>query len=118
MYQRATANRSRYQGKSRFDFDVLHQSIHEFRVVDRSDQHLQEIEGAEREVEREAEPVPTPATNAGTDSLDLDMPLNNLLTEVSTYAHEQGMWSHWWGSLDDINLSVFPEHDNPVQKEP
>ncbi|KAJ5589827.1 hypothetical protein N7450_003799 [Penicillium hetheringtonii] len=118
LYQRATANRSRYQGKSRFDFDVLHQSIHEFRVVDRSDQHLQEIEGAEREVEREVVPVPTPATNAGTDSLDLDMPLNNLLTEVSTYAHEQGMWSHWWGSLDDINLSIFPEQDTSVPKEP
>ncbi|KAJ5988028.1 hypothetical protein N7481_003238 [Penicillium waksmanii] len=110
LYQRATSDRSRYQGKSRADFDVLHQSIHEFRVVDRSDQHLQEIEGAERE----AVPVPTPATNAGTDSLDLDMPLNNLLTEVSTYAHEQGMWSHWWGSLDDINMSVFQDQDNPA----
>ncbi|KAJ6134968.1 hypothetical protein N7512_000128, partial [Penicillium capsulatum] len=109
LYQRAVADRMRYQGKSRADFDVLHQSIHEFRVVDRTHQHLQEIEGAER-VATGSPSNPTPATHQSTDSLDIDMPLSNLLTEVSTYAHEQGMWSHWWPSLEEVNLSLFQDH--------
>lgn len=88
---------------------MLHQSIHEFRVVDRSHQHLQEIEGAERAA-TESPYRPTPATDQSAESLDIDMPLSNLLTEVSTYAHEQGMWSHWWPSLDEVNLSHFQDH--------
>lgn len=107
LYQRAAADRLRYQGKSRADFDVLHQSIHEFRVVDRSHQHLQEIEGAERAATESLQP--TPATNPSADPLDLDVPLSNLLTEVSTYAHEQGMWAHWWPSLEEVNTALIQD---------
>ncbi|RJE20222.1 fungal specific transcription factor [Aspergillus sclerotialis] len=103
VYQRATANnsRSRYQGKSRRDFDHLHQSIHEFRVLDRSEQHLREIEGAEKEAAPNGG-IP-PETNADAATLGLDMPLTDMLNEVSTYAHEQSMWSLWWPSIDEVN---------------
>ncbi|KAJ6075870.1 hypothetical protein N7499_007851 [Penicillium canescens] len=104
LYQRAASDKSRYQGKTRKDFNVLHQSLHEFRVPDRSDQHLQEIEGAEAP-SVPLIPDPVLESNIGSDMLDLDMPLNNLLNEVSTYAHEQGMWSHWWPPLDEVNLA-------------
>ncbi|KAI2789776.1 hypothetical protein POX_d05274 [Penicillium oxalicum] len=109
LYERASSDRARYQGKSRKDFDILHQSIHEFRVVDRSHQYIQEIEGAERATDPSTSGT-TPATNAASDSLDLDAPLNDLLTEVSTYAHEQGMWSHWWPSLEEMNVLLFPDN--------
>lgn len=105
LYQRATADKSRYQGKSRADFDVLHQSIHEFRVIDRSHQHIQEIECAEGGTIS----TTTPATNLGTDSGGLDAPLHDLLTEVSTYGHEQGMWSHWWPSLEEMNPTLLSD---------
>ncbi|KAF3384394.1 hypothetical protein F1880_002656, partial [Penicillium rolfsii] len=109
LYQRASSDRARYQGKSRKDFDILHQSIHEFRVVDRSHQYIQEIEGAERGTDPSAS-EDTPATNPASESLDLDAPLNDLLNEVSTYAHEQGMWSHWWPSLEEMNLAMFSDN--------
>jgi hypothetical protein len=109
LYQRAVVNRSRYQGKSRVDFDVLHQSIHEFRVIDRSDQHMQEIEGAEREAAPSTRRL-SPAVTSGSDPLDLHMPLSNLLAEVSTHAHERGVWSHWWPNLDEINLALFQDN--------
>ncbi|GFF50479.1 hypothetical protein IFM46972_09054 [Aspergillus udagawae] len=104
LYQRAASDKSRYQGKSREDFNVLHQSIHEFRVVDRSDQHIRETEGAD--VDFASPSNTTPAANVEPD-LDLDGPLSNLLNEASTNAYEQGMWSHWWPSLDEINLPSF-----------
>ena len=77
--------------------------------MDRSHQYIQEIEGAERATDPSTSGT-TPATNAASDSLDLDAPLNDLLTEVSTYAHEQGMWSHWWPSLEEMNVLLFPDN--------
>ncbi|KAJ5793822.1 hypothetical protein N7457_000421, partial [Penicillium paradoxum] len=109
LYQRAASDKSRYQGKTRTDFNNLHQSLHEFRVPDRSDQHLQEIEGAERPTVPSSPYNPVPAADIESDIVDLDMPLNNLLSEVNAYAHEQGMWSHWWPPLEEVNLAPF--HD-------
>ncbi|KAJ5351442.1 hypothetical protein N7452_000416 [Penicillium brevicompactum] len=109
LYQRAASDNSRYQGKTRTDFNVLHQSLHEFRVPDRSDQHLQEIEGAERAVVPPSPPNNAAVATNESEILDLDMPLNNLLSEVNAYAHEQGMWSHWWPPLDEVNLTHPPE---------
>lgn len=103
LYERAASDNSRYQGRTRTDFNILHQSLHEFRVPDRSDQHLQEIEGAERAAALPSLRDPAPVATSGSDILDLDMPLNNLLSEVNAYAHEQGMWSHWWPPLDEVN---------------
>lgn len=81
-------------------------------MPDRSDQHLQEIEGAERAAVPPSPCDPTPAPGIRSDILDLDMPLNNLLSEVSAYAHEQGMWSHWWPPLDEVNLG-HPSDSQP-----
>ncbi|KAJ5736046.1 uncharacterized protein N7483_001171 [Penicillium malachiteum] len=92
LYERAADDRGRYFGKTRDDFDILHQSIHEFRVLDRSDQHIQEIEGAEgRDDGRPVEPL-----NFEGDSMHLDMPLTDILTDLTNSACEQGAWSQWW----------------------
>ncbi|GLB07648.1 hypothetical protein AtubIFM57258_002996 [Aspergillus tubingensis] len=106
---RASADKSRYQGKSREDFNVLHQSIHEFRVVDRADQHIREIQ--EADVVSASPSNTTSAANMEPD-LDLDGPLSDLLNEASTNAYEQGMWSHWWPSLDEINLPSFRDAES------
>lgn len=95
LYQRAADDRTRYFGKSRYNFDSLHQSIHEFRVLDRSDQHIQEIEGAEPR----AEPF-----NIGDDSLNLNIPLTDILTDLTHSAGEQGVWSQWLPALEDFDL--------------
>ncbi|KAM0187732.1 hypothetical protein ACHAPI_011052, partial [Fusarium lateritium] len=47
LYKRATEDAGRYRGRTRADFETLHQSIHEYRIVDRSDQHLQQINHAD-----------------------------------------------------------------------
>ncbi|KAL5359076.1 hypothetical protein BJX96DRAFT_164193 [Aspergillus floccosus] len=104
LYQRAASDKFRYQGKSREGFNVLHQSIHEFRVVDRADQHIREIEGADVVF---ASPSDTASVANMEPDLGLDGPLSDLLNEASTSAYEQGMWSHWWPSLDEINLPSF-----------
>ncbi|KAF5628857.1 transcriptional regulatory [Fusarium sp. NRRL 52700] len=55
LYKRATEDAGRYRGRSRADFETLHQSIHEYRIVDRSDQHLQQISHADRNTARREE---------------------------------------------------------------
>ncbi|KAJ5083689.1 hypothetical protein N7456_013116, partial [Penicillium angulare] len=101
LYQRAADDRGRYLGKTRDDFDILHQSIHEFRVVDRSDQHIQEIEGAEGRGEggRSTEPL-----NTDSDLLNLDIPLTDILTDLTQSGCEQGAWAQWWPALGDFGL--------------
>ncbi|KAB8270370.1 hypothetical protein BDV30DRAFT_229016 [Aspergillus minisclerotigenes] len=106
LYERASTDRGRYLGKSRQDFDHLHQSIHEFRVVDRSNQHIQEIEGAEGPSPGVTYSQPAQRIVPSSESDNLSAPLTHLLTEVSTYSHEQGAWSQWWPTLEDIDLAL------------
>ncbi|KAE8381866.1 hypothetical protein BDV26DRAFT_278475 [Aspergillus bertholletiae] len=106
LYERASANRGRYLGKSREDFDHLHQSIHEFRVVDRSNQHIQEIEGAEGASPEVTYSQPVQRIISNPELDNLSAPLTHLLTEVSNYSHEQGAWSQWWPTLEDIDLAL------------
>lgn len=102
LYGRATEDQTRYQGRSRADFDTLHQSVHEFRVVDRSDQHSREIRGAER--------PPAPATSPSAvqtipeHELDTNTLLNQLFAEVSNNLDEQGAWSQWWPAIEQVDL--------------
>ncbi|WAO90020.1 Zn(2)-C6 fungal-type domain-containing protein [Fusarium falciforme] len=55
LYKSATEDSGRFRGRSRADFETLHQSIHEYRIVDRSDLHLQQIRRADRNSSRENE---------------------------------------------------------------
>ncbi len=101
LYSRAVENRLRYQGRTRTDFDVLHQSIHEFRGIDRSDQHTQEIDEADVSGRTEAvrHSVDSIAPEVDTNTL-----LTQLLAEVSSNLDEQGAWSQWWPPAEDVAL--------------
>ncbi|KAE8154290.1 hypothetical protein BDV25DRAFT_135982 [Aspergillus avenaceus] len=97
LYERASADRGRYRGKSRADFNTLHQSIHEFRVVDRSDEHLREIQVAE------SGNAASEAMDSETDPLCLSAPLSGLVNDLTQSAYEQGAWSQWWPALGEFN---------------
>lgn len=109
LYERAAANRSRYRGKSRSDFNHLHQSLHEFRNVDRSDQHLQEINSAETPTEPLPTPTdpPTTSTTAGGEQppADASALLGQMLAEVSSGTDEQVVWPNWWSMLEDVDMT-------------
>ncbi|KAK1689351.1 fungal-specific transcription factor domain-containing protein [Colletotrichum godetiae] len=102
MYQRATSDTQRYRGRSRFDFSVLHQSVHEFRVVDRSAQHLEEINNAERS-----------AVSTGEGNIvSGDKPNQNIgginpqgLIDAAGSMDDQGLWPNWWSMLEDVDAS-------------
>lgn len=101
MYQRATSDIHRYRGRSRFDFSVLHQSVHEFRVVDRSAQHLEEIDNAERSsistVEGEILSEKIQHNTTGLSAQALVDPTGSM--------DEQGLWPNWWSMLEDVDTS-------------
>ncbi|PHH90190.1 hypothetical protein CDD83_4289 [Cordyceps sp. RAO-2017] len=105
LYERATKDMARYRGRTRDDFDTLHQSVHEFRVVDRSDDHNRELDGVESaavssspdETQEAAAPANTPERQMDTSSL-----LNQLLAEVSSNLDEQGAWSQWWPPMEQL----------------
>ncbi|KAG5979610.1 hypothetical protein E4U55_004954 [Claviceps digitariae] len=105
LYERATEDRTRFQGKSRADFDTLHQSVHEFRVVDRSDEHNREIQGAERQ--SGAGNVTSPTVGSAPEyELDSNTLLNQLFAEVSNNLDEQGAWSQWWPAIGQVDLQA------------
>ncbi|KZL65572.1 fungal specific transcription factor domain-containing protein [Colletotrichum incanum] len=101
MYQRATSDIQKYRGRSRFDFSVLHQSVHEFRVVDRSAQHLEEINNAER----------ISISTAEGDSLAEKQQNNSTsfnaqaLLDATGTIDDQGLWPNWWSMLEDVDTS-------------
>ncbi|KAF9876673.1 fungal specific transcription factor [Colletotrichum karsti] len=101
MYQRVISNNHRYRGLSRFNFNVLHQSVHEFRVVDRSAQHLEEINNAER----------SSISTAEADSLVEKEQQNTVgfsaqaLIDPSGNMDDQGLWPNWWSMLEEVNTS-------------
>ncbi|KAM3506968.1 hypothetical protein MY11210_007341 [Beauveria gryllotalpidicola] len=101
LYSRAVENRSRYQGRTRTDFDVLHQSIHEFRGIDRSHQHTQEIDGAD--ISRHAD-APRQPVEGIVPEVDTNTLLTQLLAEVSSNLDEQGAWSQWWPPVEEVSL--------------
>lgn len=101
LYSRAVENRSRYQGRTRTDFDVLHQSIHEFRGIDRSDQHTQEIDGADLPEQHDTQRQDIEGISSEVDTTTL---LTQLMAEVSSNLDEQGAWSQWWPPVDEIAL--------------
>ncbi|KHN96464.1 coiled-coil domain-containing protein MTMR15 [Metarhizium album ARSEF 1941] len=107
LYERATEDRTRYQGRTRADFDTLHQSVHEFRVVDRSDAHTREIRGAERPSAQATWPVQGHEhEHEHEHELDTNTLLNQLFAEVSNNLDEQGAWSQWSDTSGESSRSA------------
>ncbi|UQC86513.1 fungal specific transcription factor domain-containing protein [Colletotrichum lupini] len=102
MYQRATSDAQKYRGRSRFDFSVLHQSVHEFRVVDRSAQHLEEINNAERGAVSTGE-----GSNVSGDKANQNIGGLNpqALIDAVGSMDDQGLWPNWWSMLEDVDAS-------------
>ncbi|KAI8215712.1 fungal specific transcription factor [Colletotrichum sp. SAR 10_76] len=101
MYKRVISNNHRYRGLSRFNFNVLHQSVHEFRVVDRSAQHLEEINNAERNSMGAAE---------GDNSSDKEQQnppafSAQALIDPDGNIDDQGLWPNWWSMLEEVNAA-------------
>ncbi len=112
LYKRASTT-ERYRGRSRADFGVLHHSLHEFRVVDRSEQHTKELDCADK------------ITATGTVSNDFQSSMETgylsgneddtfwntsglvqqFLAEVGSHIDEQGAWSQWWPPVEGYSLS-------------
>ncbi|OLN97093.1 putative transcriptional regulatory protein C1327.01c-like protein 1 [Colletotrichum chlorophyti] len=100
MYQRATSDSHRYRGRSRLDFSVLHQSVHEFRVVDRSAQHLEEINNAEKSS------IGTADGDVSAERQQVSMSgLTQTLIDPSGGIDDQGLWPNWWSMLEDVDTS-------------
>ncbi|KAF0330653.1 putative transcriptional regulatory protein [Colletotrichum asianum] len=101
MYKRVMSNNHRYRGLSRFNFNVLHQSVHEFRVVDRSAQHLEEINNAERN---------SMGTAEGDNSSDKEQQnppafSTQALIDPDGNIDDQGLWPNWWSMLEEVNAA-------------
>lgn len=119
LYGRA-ATEGRYRGRTRADFDNLHQSVHEFRVVDRSEQHSQEIDRASQpavETQGGTAGFAQGATAQGVagrfgdqlayvedQNLDTNTLLNQMMAEISSNVDEQGPWSQWWPPMEEVEL--------------
>ncbi|KYK57302.1 fungal specific transcription factor [Drechmeria coniospora] len=104
LYERASNDGQRYRGRTRADFDTLHQSIHEFRVVDRSGEHNREIDGAERAAASTAQAAADAGmTTPPIQGLDTNTLLNQLMAEVSSNLDEQGAWSQWWPPIEQVD---------------
>lgn len=100
MYQRATSDIQRYRGRSRVDFSVLHQSIHEFRVVDRSAQHLVEINNAERSS------IGTAEGDSLSEKQQQNVGFNAQgLVDATGAMDDQGLWPNWWSLMEDVDTS-------------
>lgn len=107
LYQRATTHRRQYVGKSRADFEGLHHSIHEFRIVDRSDRHMEEIQNAEgQNPESQGQGG---EEGEGVESGEGRVPsvnplLHSFLTEMGGVMDEEIAWSHWLPPLETVDF--------------
>ncbi|KAH6889464.1 putative fungal-specific transcription factor [Thelonectria olida] len=108
LYQRATTHQQQYQGKSRADFEGLHHSIHEFRILDRSDRHMKEIQNAEGGGTGTGVNgnQGSAADNNGNQIPNVNPLLHNFLTEMGSVMDEEIAWSHWLPPLDTVDLSM------------
>lgn len=93
LYKRATEDAGRYRGRSRADFETLHQSIHEYRIVDRSDQHLQQISHADRNSARREEE--TVASQVQVSS--------NMGAAVNASVPDP--FPNWWSMLQEVEFT-------------
>lgn len=106
LYERATSERRLYRGKSRFDFEVLHQSVHEYRVVDRSDQHIQQIHRAERDgASHQDSPTGEPSSDQEDIASQLVPPIGQLASDLNMNLEDPGLWPNWWSMLEEVDFT-------------
>ncbi|KAI5456705.1 hypothetical protein BGZ63DRAFT_434813 [Mariannaea sp. PMI_226] len=120
LYQRATTHQAQYQGKTRADFEGLHHSIHEFRILDRSDRHMKEIQNAEGGClhpgrhpgrhPREGEAAAAAAGDGENQMPSVNPLLHNFLTEMGSVMEEEIAWSHWLPPLENVDPAIGLDH--------
>lgn len=87
---------------------MLHQSIHEYRVVDRWDQHMQQIRRAEKDG---ASPSDSPEEEAGGRDVASPVPpaVGQLASDINTNFEDPGLWPNWWSMLEEADfVGAFP----------
>ncbi|KAH7121599.1 hypothetical protein EDB81DRAFT_700522 [Dactylonectria macrodidyma] len=102
VYERATSESRPYRGKSRRDFETLHQSIHEFRVIDRSDQHIEQIHRAEQDATNRIESPIQEVEQFNGSQPGINPPP---IVDASGSGDDQGLWPNWWSMLEDADFS-------------
>lgn len=109
LFRQAVTTPRRYQGKSRAQFSVLHQSVHEFRMTQRSEEQLREMEDAEKEGEG----------YGNNEETSNEPPFFNEFAENGDLTADQtGAWGYWWPFGDELNHgpmngldTIWPESD-------
>ncbi|EQB51322.1 hypothetical protein CGLO_09152 [Colletotrichum gloeosporioides Cg-14] len=91
LFEQVNSNVDRYRHRSRLDFEVLHQSAHEFRTIDRSEQHMAMIRGAEQG-DGQSIDVGEDNNNAVHDSEDL----GNF--DPVALLGDQALWPTWYSA--------------------
>ncbi|KAF0320503.1 fungal specific transcription factor [Colletotrichum asianum] len=90
-FEQVNSNVDRYRHRSRLDFEVLHQSAHEFRTVDRSEQHMAMIRGAEQ--------GDTQSINVGEDNSDALRDSEDLENfDPVALLGDQASWPTWYSA--------------------
>ncbi|KAF5483230.1 hypothetical protein CGCF413_v014643 [Colletotrichum fructicola] len=91
LFEQVNSNVDRYRHRSRLDFEVLHQSAHEFRTVDRSEQHMAMIHGAEQ--------GDTQSINVGEDNNDALRDSEDLENfDPVALLGDQALWPTWYST--------------------
>ncbi|KAM0417228.1 hypothetical protein ACHAPT_012739 [Fusarium lateritium] len=96
LYKSATEDSGRFRGRSRADFETLHQSIHEYRIVDRSDLHLQQIRRADRNSSRYNENE----ERTGREQAHVPMGFN-----AATNPAFLDPFPNWWSMLQEVEFA-------------
>ncbi|KAF4943519.1 hypothetical protein FSARC_14904 [Fusarium sarcochroum] len=99
LYKRATEDAGRYRGRSRADFETLHQSIHEYRIVDRSDQHMQQISHADRN--SSARDDESELSVAGQAHMSSNLGANSNPPLLDPFPN-------WWSMLQEVEFTEIP----------
>lgn len=89
LYDRAISDERRYRGKTRSDFDVLHQSMHEFGSTDKSELFF-------REIERAQDPAADQQGAAEIVSEDIPVRRESAFEDHHDTLNYQEMWNCMW----------------------
>ncbi|KAI5458924.1 hypothetical protein BGZ63DRAFT_473743 [Mariannaea sp. PMI_226] len=105
LYERATSESRPYRGKNRFDFEVLHQSVHEYRIIDRSDLQIQQIRRAERDAASRVH-VPTEGSSDAEGLVtDEQAVTNQFPSDLNINLEDPGLWPNWWSMLEEVDFA-------------